>query len=111
MLAVYLRTLAVTGIHWVLGLKGDKRPADLLNPLLPLVKALYCTRPPVETSVAPEELAALGAAAGRSVGCYPDAAAALAAARAARQEGEIVLVAGSLFLVAAAREALQGEEA
>lgn len=105
-LADYLRTLDCRGIHWVVGLKGDKRPADLLQPLLPLVSALYCTVPPVDTAVPPGQLVALGVAAGLPAASYPDTEAALAAALAARQPGDVVLVAGSLFLVAAAREAL-----
>lgn len=107
-LAAYLQGLELKGIHWVVGLKGDKRPADLLGPLLPLVTALYCTTPPVDTAIDPAVLVAQAAAAGLGASSYPDTAAALAAARASRREGEIVLVAGSLFLVAAAREALQG---
>lgn len=106
-LAEYLATLDCGGIHWVVGLKGDKQPADLLGPLLPLVTALYCTVPPVDEAVAPADLVALGAAAGLPSTRYPDTEAALAAALAARTAGDIVLVAGSLFLVAAAREALQ----
>ena len=106
-LAEFLQTLDCRGIHWVVGLKGDKRPADLLNPLLPLVTALYCTLPPVDAAVPAAQLVALGSAAGLPASAYPDTEAALAVALAARREGEIVLVAGSLFLVAAAREALQ----
>lgn len=106
-LAAYLQTLEVKGIHWVVGLKADKRPEDLLGPLLPLVTALYCTTPPVDAAIDPATLVALGVSAGLPAGSYPDTATALAAALAGRREGEIVLVAGSLFLVAAAREALQ----
>lgn len=106
-LAAFLQNLDCRGIHWVVGLKGDKRPADLLNPLLPLVTALYCTLPPVDAAVPTAQLVALGSAAGLPASAYPDTEAALAVALAARREGEIVLVAGSLFLVAAAREALQ----
>lgn len=106
-LAAFLQTLGCRGIHWVVGLKGDKRPADLLNPLLPLVTALYCTIPPVDAAVPAAQLVALGSAAGLPASAYPDTESALADALAARGEGEIVLVAGSLFLVAAAREALQ----
>lgn len=106
-LAAFLQTLDVRAIHWVIGLKGDKRPADLMNPLLPLVSALYCTVPPVDAAIPPTQLVALGEASGLPACAYPDTEAALAAALAARQAGEIVLVAGSLFLVAAARESLQ----
>lgn len=106
-LAAYLKTLEVKGIHWVVGLKADKRPEDLLGPLLPLVTALYCTTPPVDAAIDPAVLVAQAVAAGLPAGSYPDTAAALTAALARRREGEIILVAGSLFLVAAAREALQ----
>ena len=52
-LAAYLRGLAaLTGVHWVVGLKGDKGVEEiLLAPLLPFARALYCTCPPVEAAV------------------------------------------------------------
>ena len=110
-LAAYLQSLPrLRGVHWVAGLKGDKQVAEILSPLLPFARALYCTRPPVETAVAPEELAARGAQAGVNSTLYPSPATALQAALAARRSGEIVLVAGSLFLVAAAREILLTQE-
>jgi dihydrofolate synthase/folylpolyglutamate synthase len=105
-LAAYLDGLAVTGVRWVVGIKGDKALEPLFTPLLPRVTALYCTRPPVETAIEPETLAAVAAAAGRAARVFPTPAAALATALADRRAGEIVLVAGSLFLVAAARDYL-----
>lgn len=105
-LADYLSGLAIDGIHWVAGMKGDKRPEDILSPLLPRVRALYAVAPPVEAPLPPEQLAGLAAASGVKAEAYADAGEALDAALAARRPGEIVLVAGSLFLVAAAREHL-----
>ena len=109
-LAAYLATLGADGIRWVVALKEDKRPDDILGPLLPLVSALYCTVPAVESAVPAEELRRRGEAAGLTASVHATPAAAVAAALADRRGGEIVLVAGSLFLVAAAREYLLNQE-
>lgn len=109
-LADYLATLPTGGVRWVVGIKGDKRPADILQPLLPHVCALYCTVPPVESALPAEELAREAMAATLPVRTYATTAQALEAALAERRGDEIVLVAGSLFLVAAAREFLQSKE-
>ncbi|MDX9709591.1 MAG: folylpolyglutamate synthase/dihydrofolate synthase family protein [Trichloromonas sp.] len=108
-LAGYLRHLAPRAVRWVVGLKGDKEAAAILSPLLPWVAELYCTVPPVEEAVPPEVLAQLGREAGRSARIFTCCAEALAAALKEQRPGEIVLVAGSLFLVAAARESLAGD--
>lgn len=109
-LSAYLSSLSLSGVRWVAGIKGSRPILDILGPVLPHVSALYCTRPPVEESVAPELLAELGAAAGIPSGAYENPEAALAAALRDRRNDEIVLVAGSLFLAAAAREFLQNQE-
>jgi len=109
-LAAYLSSLPVAGVRWVAGIKGSRPVRDILGPLLPYVSALYCTRPPVEESVDPDLLAEEGAAAGISTETYETPEAALAAALRDRRNDEIVLVAGSLFLAAAAREFLQNQE-
>lgn len=109
-LAAYLATLGADGIRWVVGLKGDKQPDAILGPLLPLVTALYYTEPATETAVPPEALRRRGEAAGLAGSVHATPAAAVAAALADRRGNEIVLVAGSLFLVAAAREYLMNQE-
>lgn len=109
-LANYLQSLNKTGIHLVIGIKGDKQAEAILAPLLPLARKLYCTVPPVEEAVSPTVLAELAADAGRPASIHATPAAALAAAMAARPGEEIVVVAGSLFLVAAVRELLAGGE-
>jgi len=101
-LAAYLRSLPVAGIRWVVGAKATKDIVMILRPLLPLVDSLYCTVPPVEDAVPAESIAHLAAAAGVSARCFDGPASALATALADRRQGEIILVAGSLFLVAAA---------
>jgi dihydrofolate synthase/folylpolyglutamate synthase len=110
-LAAYLARLAPAGVRWVAGLKGVRNPADLLVPLQPHLTALYCAEPPVESPVPVAELQRAALALGLPAAAYASVAAALEAARAERRQGEIVLVAGSLFLVAAAREYLQQKEA
>lgn len=106
-LADYLRSIKPAGIRWVVGMKGDKRPEDILGPLLPLATALYCTVPPVEQAVAAADLVRRAEAGDVSARAYPAVQEALEAALRERRPEEIVLVAGSLFLVAAAREALK----
>jgi dihydrofolate synthase/folylpolyglutamate synthase len=109
-LSDYLATLGSAGVRWVVGLKGDKRPGDILGPLLPLVTTLYCTVPATDTAVPPEELRRYGEASGVAGSVHATPAAALASALADRRGDEIVLVAGSLFLVSAAREYLLKQE-
>lgn len=109
-LADYLRSLTVTGVRWVVGAKAQKEIGGILAPLLPLVCALYATEPPVDASLAPDEIVRLACQAGIPARAYASPAAALAVALADRRPGEIVLVAGSLFLVAAAREFLSNQE-
>ena len=107
-LADYLCHLSPRTVRWVVGLKGDKEASAILSPLLPFVTELYCTMPPVEEAVPPEALAQLGRDAGRPARVFSCCAEALSAALKEQRPGEIVLVAGSLFLVAAAREYLAG---
>lgn len=106
-LAEYLREEQTQGVRWVVGLKGDKLPGNVLGPLLPLAKSIYCTTPTVEEAVSPADLVSLGRQAGVPAASFVEVGEALEAALAERLPGEIVLVAGSLFLVAAAREWLQ----
>ena len=105
-LAAYLAQRVSAGVRWVVGLKGDKRPADILGPILPRVCALYGTEPPVETSIPATTLVAAGMAAGVPSRAFATPQEAFAAALADCRQGEIVLVAGSLYLVAAARQFL-----
>lgn len=109
-LAAYLQSLAPAGIRWVVGAKASKDIAQILRPLLPLVDSVYCTEPPVEEAVPADRIARLAADAGVAAQCFDGPTAALAAALADRQPDEIVLVAGSLFLVAAARDYLMAQE-
>lgn len=105
-LADYLREQNIANLHLVVGLKADKQLNDLLLPLLPFVERLYATRPPVDAAIAPEKLVQLATKSGIVAQEYAEPEAAVAAARENRQAGQVLLVAGSLFLVAAVREVL-----
>lgn len=109
-LASYLKGLDVPGIHWVVAIKGDKDPGHILGPLLPLVKACYCPPLPVEQGMEPSRLAHL--AEGRRVPAetFASPRLALEAALARGGDREIVLVAGSLFLVGEVRQLLKTTE-
>jgi len=92
--------------RWVVGLKGNKRAEEVLRPVLPFASALYGAPPPVEEPFAPDELVRMALESGVPAAGFPSPAAALEAAIRERRKGEIVLVAGSLFLVASVREIL-----
>jgi dihydrofolate synthase/folylpolyglutamate synthase len=109
-LADYLAAQRPSGVRWVAGLTGGRRLADLFGPMRPYLTALYCTEPPAEGAAPATELQRDAAAAGVPATVHASPADAVEAARAERREGEIVLVAGSLFLVAAVRESLRREE-
>ena len=106
-LARYLADEEISNVHWVVGAKSDKNPEAILRPILPFVKTLYCTGVPEESFVSPSALARIGKKTGVESRPFDDVEAALRVAGKARMEGEIILVAGSLFLVGAAMDVLQ----
>ncbi|MEZ4598458.1 MAG: folylpolyglutamate synthase/dihydrofolate synthase family protein [Syntrophotaleaceae bacterium] len=109
-LADYLRSLPVGGIRWVVGIKAKKDVHSIFASLLPLVNGVYAAPAPVDRPVAAEELRALAAEAGVAAKSFESTGEALQAALAEQRPGEIILVAGSLFLVAAARDFLLSQE-
>jgi len=109
-LADYLAEAGVRRVHWVVGIKGDKDLAGILAPLLPLTAAAYCVAPPVEAALDPEAVRSAVQDSGVPAARFASPQAALSAAASACADDEIVLVAGSLFLVAAARELSPVEE-
>ena len=96
--------------RWVAAIKRGKAVEQILAPLLPLAAAVYATVLPVEQAVPPEELVAAARDAGVPARAFAEPTEALRAALRERREGETVLVAGSLFLVAVAREWLSARE-
>lgn len=101
-LADYLDTLDIDGVHWIAGFKADKAWRDMLPRILPHACHLYAVEPPGIAAVAAGEIAAAAVGCPSTVFATPGEA--LAAALAARGEREVVLIAGSLFLVGALRE-------
>lgn len=108
-LATYLAGEDLEKIHWVAGLKADKESDKILSCLLPRVGQLYACRPPVEEAIPPEKLAEQARSADVPASLFDTPEQAFAAALKSRAPGEVILVAGSLFLVAAVREQLLDE--
>ena len=106
-LARYLADENIRDIHWVVGIKEDKDPDAIMGPLLKRVKCLYCAEVPQVSFIPPSLLAALGTKMGVESRTFGQVEEALLVALSARKKGEIVLVAGSLFLVGAAMDALE----
>ncbi|MBN1140732.1 MAG: hypothetical protein JXB25_02875, partial [Deltaproteobacteria bacterium] len=106
-LGAYLEAEGIDGIHWVLGIKWDKDAGEILAPILPRCRALYCTVAREETFIDPHHLAAEGSRNGVASEAFADPEAAFRAAMQRRREGETILVAGSLFIVGAVREVLE----
>ncbi|MBE0500677.1 MAG: bifunctional folylpolyglutamate synthase/dihydrofolate synthase [Desulfuromonadales bacterium] len=109
-LAAYLAAGGYHRIHWLVGMKRDKAMLDILQPLLGFVVTLYCVEPPIEEPLLAADLVRAGGEAGLPTVACQDVEHGLRAARLACSDHEIVLVAGSLFLVAAAREILEREK-
>ena len=105
-LADYLEQQGLRRLHLLVGLKADKPAETLLAPLLPFVERLYAVRPPVAAAVDPGKLVQLAAKSGILAAEYTEPAAALAAVQKNRSTDQVLVVAGSLFLVAAVREQL-----
>ncbi len=106
-LASYLAETVRRPVRLVVALSGQRHPEEVLAPLAgPALRALYAAPAPVDATVAPETLAAWARQRAVSARGYPSADAAFAAAAAERTGDEVVVVAGSLYLVAAVRALL-----
>ena len=105
-LAAYLAENNLRRMHWIAGLKADKDYQQILNPLLPYTEYLYACKPPVDEAVPPSVLADYARAGGVSAQMFETPEQALDAALDASGVDSVILVAGSLFLVAAIREQL-----
>jgi dihydrofolate synthase/folylpolyglutamate synthase len=91
---------------------GDKDVAATLTAIAPLADRIIFTRPESERSATPEQLAAILAEEERSKALSaPTVKEALALAADMAKSGDLICVAGSLYLVGAARKILLGEVA
>ncbi|MDX2480180.1 MAG: folylpolyglutamate synthase/dihydrofolate synthase family protein [Desulfuromusa sp.] len=105
-LATYLRQQNLDKLHLVIGCKADKQASELLSALLPFVCRVYATQPPSVEAVPAGKLMRQAHGAGIVASEHIDPVMAIEAALENRSAEETVLVAGSLFLVAAVRESL-----
>ena len=109
-LATYLGECDFDNVHWIVGMKADKNMEEILGPLLPLVSGLYCVEPPVEEAVPASEIVEFAERNHCPAASYASCAEAFRVAREAAAENGVVLVAGSLFLVAELRELILQED-
>jgi dihydrofolate synthase/folylpolyglutamate synthase len=109
-LAAYLQAENLAPVHLIVGCKADKDYAALLSVLLPCCGRVYAVPAPVDAAVSTEKLVQLALRAGLHATAYDRPATALAAAQEERGPEETLVVAGSLFLVAALREQLVESE-
>jgi dihydrofolate synthase/folylpolyglutamate synthase len=86
-------------LHIVLGMVNDKAIDKVLS-LLPPHARYYFTRAQIPRALPEDELMEQALAAGLSGEAYPTVAAALAAAKTHARERDLVLVCGSVFVVA-----------
>lgn len=93
-------------VSMVFGLLDDKDAGPMLHALCPLAHRVLLTTPHTPRARAPSSYAAQVAALVPAVEIQPDVAGALKAALASAQPGELVLVCGSLYVVAEALAAL-----
>jgi dihydrofolate synthase/folylpolyglutamate synthase len=106
----YLAQNNLVGIHWVCGFKHDKAAAQMVPELRDYVSMFYAVPAPVEEHWEPEDLVAVALSADMQAQAFAHAEQALTQALRNRLPHEIVLVAGSLFLVAVARRILKNHE-
>jgi dihydrofolate synthase/folylpolyglutamate synthase len=105
-LSDYLSANGYDKIRWVGGFKSDKNVAKIVAALAVVTQKFYAVEPPIEQPFPNQEVVSHLLANSVAVQCFADVAAGVEAARHECLAGEIVVVAGSLFLVAACREYL-----
>lgn len=95
-------------IVMVLGILKDKQRAEMLEHLLPLASRVWFTAPQFSRGTDPAELLAVAKQYPAQAAAASTVEEALAAALAELEPGDLLLVAGSLYVVAEAREYLKG---
>ncbi len=89
---------------------ADKNYVPLLRAMAPLADLVLLTRPHSERAAAPEEMAkVLGKSDQARVSCHETVAEALSRATVLAQPGDLVVAAGSLYLIGEFRRLLVGE--
>lgn len=95
-------------LHLVLAIFEDKDAEGVVRALAPIADACYATTNGSTRARTAEDIARLLDGAGRSATTHADVASAIAAARAAADVDDLILVTGSLYTVGDARRALAG---
>ncbi|SDZ92108.1 dihydrofolate synthase / folylpolyglutamate synthase [Desulfuromusa kysingii] len=108
-LATYLQQQGLGNLHLIVGCKAGKQANELVSALLPFVRCVYATQPPVDAVVPIADIVQRVQATGTWARGFVDPIAALQAALEGRSSDDIILVAGSLFLVAEIRAFLLSE--
>jgi dihydrofolate synthase/folylpolyglutamate synthase len=93
-------------LHLVLAVSANKDLHGILRPLAPLADAAYAARNDSVRSAEAAPLADVFSAQGKPVSVFDSVSAAIEAARASANPGDVILVTGSLYTVADARRAL-----
>jgi len=93
-------------VHVILGISRDKDIAGMVSALEPLDPQLTATASHNPRAAAPDAIAAAALAIGLVVETSPDIATALETVRAGASPSDTIVVTGSLYAVAEAREAL-----
>lgn len=93
----------------VLGILDDKPYREMMAALLPVCRRVILTRARIDRALPPETLREAAAGLADDLTVVPDVAEALAAARARTTPNEAICVAGSLYVVGEAKEALESE--
>lgn len=110
-LARYLEVRVGRPVRLVVGLSGLRRPDEVLEPLAGMIDRIYAVPVPEVATVAPEELVGWARRRHLSAAAFSTPGAALAAALDGRHPSEPLVVAGSLYLVAAVRSLLCADAA
>lgn len=93
-------------VEMVFGVLSDKDHRGMLEALAPRARRLHLVAPPTARARLPESYRSFAASLGPAVDEHGGVGEAIACAREAARDGALVCVAGSLYLVGAARELL-----
>ena len=110
-LATYLREQGIRDFPLLVGLSRGRIPSQVLKPLAAIAREVYAVPVPVGDSVEPGAICRWARGQGLRAACLATPQAGLAAALAACPAETPLVVCGSLFLVAAIREALASDRA
>ncbi len=103
------QTFAWERLHLVVGVFSNKDLEGIADRLAPLADAVYACATQSVRARAPEEIARAFSSRGVETQVFPTVAEAFRAARAAEDEGDLILVTGSLYTVADARRLLRSD--